>query len=384
MKDGWEIRRFGDVCEFEKESGEWKNLPYVGLEDIESNSGRFLGTTSPLTVKSMTFRFTSDHVLYGRLRPYLNKVLLPDFEGHCSTEIFPIRTSDELDRRYLFHWLRSDEIVAKINATWTGARMPRANMNQVLDFPIPVPPIEEQRRIVAILDEALTCIDKAKANTEKNIQNASELFDSYLNNIFSNPAPDWERTPIGEICALKSGTTIPKSLERQTGDIPYVKVGDMNLPNNESEITTSSRFVNRAEISSNQIIPEGSIIFPKRGGAIATNKKRAVTRPIIADLNTMAIIPGERLSPELFYHWFKTIDLNELSNGTSVPQINNYSFDNVFIPFPNSSDEQSRITNRLDELSEVSKDLEGFCRNKIVELDELKKSILQKAFSGKL
>ena len=77
-------------------------LTLVGLEDIESGTGKFLGTKNPLTVKSSTFRFSSKHLLYGRLRPYLNKVMLPDFDGHCSTEIFPIRLSPQLNREYLF------------------------------------------------------------------------------------------------------------------------------------------------------------------------------------------------------------------------------------------------------------------------------------------
>ncbi len=319
------------------------------------------------------FRIKKPVVIFG---DHTQVVKYVDFDfvlGADGVKIF--QPTDEILPRYFYYFLVSVELRS------LGYARHYRLLKEVI---VPVPPIEEQRRIVAILDETFAAIDKAKANTERNIQNARELFDSYLNNIFSNPGPDWERKRIADICALKSGTTIPKSMERKAGDIPYVKVGDMNLPDNESEITTSSRFVNSAEISANQIIPEGSIIFPKRGGAIATNKKRAVKIPIIADLNTMAIIPGERLSPELFYHWFKLIDLNELSNGTSVPQINNYSFDDVFIPFPASRDEQKRLTHRLDELNDVSRELKAFCQNKIAELDELKKSILQRAFSGEL
>ena len=91
-------------------------------------------------VKSLTFRFSPVHVLYGRLRPYLNEVLLPDFEGHCSAEIFPISPGPEVLRECLFYWLSMDATVKAIDATSTGARMPRANMNAVLDFELPLPP----------------------------------------------------------------------------------------------------------------------------------------------------------------------------------------------------------------------------------------------------
>ena len=154
LKVGWEVKKLGDVCQLDKSQGIYKNLPYVGMENIESNSARFIGSIEPQSVKSSTFKFTPEHILYGRLRPYLNKVLAPEFEGHCSTEIFPIKTSEYLDRNFLLYWFLMESTVKLINATCTGARMPRANMNVVFEFEFPTPPLAEQKRIVAILDEA--------------------------------------------------------------------------------------------------------------------------------------------------------------------------------------------------------------------------------------
>lgn len=154
MKKGWQKRRLGELCAFDKSQGVHRNLPYVGLEDIESQTARFIGSTEPQQMKSSTFRFSRQHLLYGRLRPYLNKVLLPDFEGHCSTEIFPIKPCSELSREYLLYWFLANETVDRINETCTGARMPRANMSEVLDFDFPLPPLHEQRQIVEILGVA--------------------------------------------------------------------------------------------------------------------------------------------------------------------------------------------------------------------------------------
>ena len=136
-------KRLGDVCGFDKVQGIHRGLPYVGLEHIESNTAHFIGSEEPLSVKSATFRFSKKHVLYGRLRPYLNKVFAPDFEGHCSTEIFPIKPAPELTREYLRYWLISDETKKRINGTCTGARMPRADMNEVLDFAFSLPSLPE-------------------------------------------------------------------------------------------------------------------------------------------------------------------------------------------------------------------------------------------------
>ena len=185
MKNRWQKKTLADVCTVDKCQGIHQCLPYVGLEHIESNTGRFLGSPEPLGVKSSTFKFSSEHVLYGRLRPYLNKVMLPDFAGHCSTEIFPLKPRPELSREFLQYWFLKNTTVKQIDATSTGARMPRANMNAVLDFEFLLPPLPEQKRIVAILDEAFAGIATAIANTEKNLANARELFDSYLNAVFT-------------------------------------------------------------------------------------------------------------------------------------------------------------------------------------------------------
>ena len=193
----------------------------------------------------------------------------------------------------------------------------------------------------------------------------------------------WEIKKLGEVCDFKSGTTISPSLEREVGDVLYLKVGDMNLPENEIEINTSSRFVNRNEIKQVQIIPEGAVIFPKRGGAIATNKKRKVIQPTIVDLNTMAIIPTNKLDSDYFYYWFQMIDLNDISNGTSIPQINNYSFDDIYIQYPKSLSEQQRIVSILDECFAAINKAKANAEQNLKNAKELFESYLQGVFEKK-
>ncbi len=136
------------VCEFDKKQGMYKNLPYIGMEHIESWTSKFLGDNQIATVASSTFYFSEEHVLYGRLRPYLNKVLLPNFKGHCSTEIFPLKVKSGLSREFLKFWIMSPKINYQINQTCTGARMPRANMNEVLHFKLNIPPMVKQHELV--------------------------------------------------------------------------------------------------------------------------------------------------------------------------------------------------------------------------------------------
>src|SRR3989338_1678773 len=152
MSSKWEEKELGEVVNIEAKKNT-KSLPYVGMEDIESGTGKFIGSKEKRAVRSTTSHFTADHILYGKLRPYLNKFLVPDFEGHCTTEFLPLRPDTRfLTREWLAVWLRHNETVDNIMATTTGSRMPRANMNLVKKFKIPLPPLAEQRKIVARLD----------------------------------------------------------------------------------------------------------------------------------------------------------------------------------------------------------------------------------------
>lgn len=104
--------------------GEDPRLPYLGLEGIEAGTGLFTAgvlSKTPDAPLAISFRFDSRHVLYGKLRPYLNKVALPVHEGKCSTEIIPLLPTDALDRRFLSYFLRSPQTVAKISERTSGA-----------------------------------------------------------------------------------------------------------------------------------------------------------------------------------------------------------------------------------------------------------------------
>ena len=146
MTKNWKIIPLGEVCSIDKMKYRSSNLPYVGMEDVESGTGNFLGSLEPKTVQISTFKFTPEHLLYRRLRPYLNKVMLPSFSGHCSSEIFPISVSKNLDRYFLYYWLTNQKTVKRINLTSTGTRMPRANVKEVLKFTFSLPPLPEQKR----------------------------------------------------------------------------------------------------------------------------------------------------------------------------------------------------------------------------------------------
>ena len=192
------------------------------------------------------------------------------------------------------------------------------------------------------------------------------------------------KATIGETCTLKSGTTVSPELERSVGDIPYLKVADMTFDGNEDQITTSSRFLRKADVKGSAIIPKGATIFPKRGGAILTNKKRITLVPICADLNIMAAIPSLQIEARLLYFYFLNVDMRRLGTGSSIPQINNYDIAPLLIAFPEAVGEQRKIIAQLGDLREKTQHLEFIYQQKIATLDALKKSLLHQAFTGEL
>lgn len=396
---GWQEKTLDEVCSFSRGLTYSKNdevefsdniVLRANNIDLVSNSLNF----DELKYITSTFAIPEDKkvkensimiCISSGSKSHLGKVAFIDRDyGYAFGGFMGLMTPKEnINPKYLYYMLITPSFKDLILHLTDGANINNLKYNDLKNFKLNIPPLPEQQRIVAKLDKAFEAIDKAKTIAETNLKNAKELFESALNNVFTKNTDGWEEKKLDDVCTYKSGTTISKDLEKDTGDLLYIKVGDMNIRGNEELITTSTRFASSAEISAAQIIPTGSVIFPKRGGAIATNKKRKIIKPTIVDLNTMAIIPNKELDSNFFYYWFGQINLIDISNGTTIPQINNYSFQNLRIKYPTLL-EQQKIVEQLDKIQEKTKKLEAIYTQKIKECDELKQSILQKAFRGEL
>ncbi|WKZ47898.1 MAG: restriction endonuclease subunit S [Anaerolineales bacterium] len=368
MKKGWKVERLGDVIQLEygkalpdsqrKSNGKY---PVYGANGEKDRTNEFL--------------YDKPSIIVGR-KGSAGEINLTEKKFWALDVSYYVTFDDKkYDLRFLYYLLSNLELTKLAKGVKPGI-----NRNEVYSIEVNIPPLPEQKRIVAMLDETFAALAQVHANAERNRVNAREVFEGTVREVFENRGDDWEENKLQEVCELKSGTTISTSLEREEGDVLYVKVSDMNLSENLIEIQTSSRFVNSEEINHKQIIPEGAIIFPKRGGAIATNKKRKIIKPTIVDLNTMAIIPSKKIDKDFLYHWFQLFDLNTISNGANVPQINHYSFDDVCIPYPKSLAEQRLIVSRLDGLAKETRRLEEVYEKKMEDVEELRKSVLKEAF----
>lgn len=150
------------------DSSEASKRPYLGLEQIESGTGRIFTYDGNSTAgRSTTFAFDERHVLYGKLRPYLNKVATPEQQGRCSTEIIPLLPNG-VDRDFLALLLRMDHVIAAAMSGKTGSRMPRADMDALLQLEVSIPhSLDEQRRIAAHLKAQLAEVETARQAAQK-------------------------------------------------------------------------------------------------------------------------------------------------------------------------------------------------------------------------
>ena len=192
----------------------------------------------------------------------------------------------------------------------------------------------------------------------------------------------WEWCRFGSVVTLMSGTTYPAEKELLSGTRLYVKVGDMNLPGNKYEISTSSRYLDEYNIS--HLVPVNSVIFPKRGGAISTNKKKLVLRDeILIDLNTMAFTPISPVNLMYCYYWFLSIDLGKINSGSSVPQINNKDIEPLLFPVPPTF-EQERIVQAIVPLLDAGQKISAAGVEVAQIISRAKSKILDLAIRGKL
>ena len=175
-------------------------------ENVQGGTGILdFGTDSRVgEQKSTAYRFDERHVLYAKLRPYLNKVATPGFTGRCSTELVPLLPREGVDRDFLAHLLRRKETVDCATASITGARMPRTDMSALMSMRVPAPTLDEQRRIVRILNRAGR-IDRLRTSAANRL---SELTSALFIRMFSAQqarSQDWPVATVEQLLASKRG-----------------------------------------------------------------------------------------------------------------------------------------------------------------------------------
>lgn len=263
----------------------------------------------------------------------------------------------------------------------TGLTVPKLNQENLKNIGIPLPPLPEQRRIVTILDEAFESVAKAKENAEKNLQNAKELFESYLQNVFENPGKGWEEKTLEEVCKISSKLIDPRKKEF----LNLVHVGAGNIEAKSGELSNLKTAKDEKLISGKFLFDNGMVLYSKIRPYLMK-----VVRPDFAGLcsaDIYPLLPYNALNRDFLYYLLLTSGFTDYailgSGRAGMPKVNRehlFAFKFFLPPLP----EQRTIVAKLDALSTETKKLEALYRTKLADLDELKKSILKKAFAGEL
>lgn len=262
------------------------------------------------------------------------------------------------------------------------------------EITVPVPPREEQKRIVAILDEAFADIEKVRAKTEQNLKNARELFESYLQQVFSQRGEGWVKHLLGDICTFKHG---------------FAFKGEYFCDKSEFLLLTPGNFFEEGgyrERGQKQKYYDG--VFPEEYLLNKGDLIVAMTEQAAGLLGSPALIPEDgtflhnqrlglvelttdflgNVKLEFLFHLFNTSyfrsKVQETASGVKVRHTSPKKMQAIPVWIPNDLSEQEAIANKLFEIKEQSLELEQAYSDKLKHLDELKKSILQKAFSGEL
>ncbi len=266
-----------------------------------------------------------------------------------------------------------------------GSTIPHVYFKDYKNEVFPLLPLKEQKRIVAILDRAFKNIDQAKTNAEQNLINAKELFESYLQNVFENKGNDWEMKKLIDVCIVERGSSprpIKKYLTEDEDGVNWIKIGDTK--NIEKYIYKTNQKITKEGAEKSRFVEEGDFIL---SNSMSFGKPYIVkTKGYIHD-GWFKLKLHDFIDTEYFYQLlssrFVNIQFHSLASGSVVKNISGDLVKKVILPIP-SINEQKQIVEKLDSLQTQTKKLESLYQQKIADLEELKKSILQKAFNGEL
>jgi type I restriction enzyme S subunit len=320
-------------------------------------------------------------------KSHLGKVALinDDYDYAFGGFMGLITPKKEIESNYLFYNLISYKYKKFIDELSDGVNINNLKFDDLKVFEIPLPPLPEQQRIVEILDEVFEGMGKAKENAEKNLQNARELFESYLQSVFANPGEGWEEKTLDQVSiTFGRGKSKHRPRNEKTlygGKYPFIQTGDIR--NSNHYITEYSQTYSEIGFAQSKLWPKGTICITIAANIAETgilgfdacfpdSVIGLVVNPKIAEMNFV----------EYLLQSFKA-RLQEKGKGSAQDNLNMRTFENELFPIP-PLPEQRSIVAKLDALSLETKKLEAIYQQKLADLDELKKSVLEKAFTGQL
>jgi len=374
MKNNWQTKKLGEIIVENRKSI---------IKSKGNKEGIFPFFVSGFNVKKIDKYLIDDKNIF---LPTGGNFFVHYFDGKASysTDTWSIKTREDVNIKYLYYFLilNQDFISKKL---FKGATIKHLQKNYFKDIVIFIPPISEQLRIIKILDEVFDKAIKIKINAEKNLQNSKDLFESYLQNIFVNKGNDWEKKTLKEI-SLEFGRGKSKHRPRNDkklydGQYPFIQTGDIRNCNHY--ITEYSQTYNEKGLDQSKLWPKGTICI-----TIAANIAETGILNFDACFpdSVIGLVVNDKIANQVFVEYllqfYKTY-IQTKGKGSAQANINMGTFEHERFLIPSLS-EQKLIVSKLDKLSIETKKLEETYKRKLADLEELKKSILKKAFNGEL
>lgn len=400
MKEGWKYMKLGEFCEktFNVNWSDMNNEITFKYIDLSSVDRETLAITTPQTISKDNAPsrakqiVKSGDVIFATTRPTLRRLCIinSDYNNQiCSTGFCVLRPNKNLQSDWLFYNLLYNDFYKYIEPLQTGANYPAVSDKIVKSYSIPVPPLPEQQRIVSYLDAQFAKIEALKANAEKQLQAAKDLFQSALKELLT-PKDGWVEKKLGEVADIKGGKRVPKGYKFETTKTEhiYIRVSDFN---NDGTISLDDlQYINnevfeqikRYTITSDDVylsiagtIGKSGIIPKVLNGANLTE-------------NACKLVLKGHIDKKFLYFLTLTADfqvqIRKKTKVSSQPKLALSRLEQVQIVYPNNKSEQQRIATRLDLLSAKIKALQTNYTETITLCNDLKQALLKKVFEGEL
>ena len=389
MKKGWIETKLEDVCGFQNgfafKSSTFKptGVPIIRISNIQDDS---IDTANRLVFfdpKDYLENLDRYRVVEGDLLIAMSGATTGKIGFNTEDTVFYLNQRvgkfeprEKLNKRFLYHFLSMNvEENLRISA---GAAQPNLSTEQIKGFAIPLPPLAEQQRIVGLLDEAFEGFATAKANAEKNLQNARALFESHLQSVFTQRGKGWVEKLLGDVCETTQGVQIPKNLHfKSPGENRrrYLYISDFDHDENLKYVD---------DIFPKKRVTENDLIVVNTG-ATAGKIFRGIDGVLSNNLFKVTLNQGIDAD---FLYYFVTSSLfkehqKKIVKGTANPHMGHENFKSTPVNIP-PLDVQLETATKLDDLREETQRLARIYERKLSALAELKKSLLHQAFTGEL
>lgn len=399
LLNGWKEIKLGEVSKInygytEKASFEEIGPKFLRITDIQNNKVNWESVPFCKCNEIDEQKFLLEHgdIVFARTGATTGKSYLiknPPKSVFASYLIrLKINSFKILIPEYIMYYFNTQSYWDKINKGTSGSAQGGFNASKLSAINIPLPPLPEQKRIVEILDKAFEEIEKAKAKYEKNLNNAKELFQSKLDEIFSTKGDGWEEKKLKDLGVTQTGTTPKTSDKSNYGNyIPFIKPADVNF-NGNGDLRYNNIGLSVSGLKKGRLLKKGSILMVCIGATIG--KVGFSYRDVSSNQQINSLTLKNEFEPKFFYYAMVSNQFQEkiISEGkgaqATLPIINKSKWENLTVRYHKSKQIQLELSQKLDKLKSETQKLETTYIKQLENLEELKKSLLDKAFKGEL